>query len=124
MYGECTVLMNNILLEKELKQIFDIHKKTLKEKINQRKADIQSEENKHWEIYGLLGGFNKKEAFNVDFYQNVGRFFFKYCGSMLEEMTIKIIKSKKNAEKESVQFTRKLWYWCVMLVQEIDVVLR
>ncbi len=97
--------MKNDQLKNKLKIIFDKHKKTLKEKITERKKEIESEKNPHWEIYKLLGGFDEKESFKVDFYQNVGRFFFKYCGSMLEEMSIEIIKSKKSAEKLYIKNT-------------------
>ena len=97
--------MENKVLETSLKKIFENHKKTLKEKIDLRKKEIKSEKNDHWEIYQLLGGFDTKESFNVDFYQNVGRFFFKYCGSMLEEMVIEIIKSKKHAQKIHIKNT-------------------
>ena len=68
--------MKNDQLKNKLKIIFDKHKKTLKEKITERKKEIESEKNPHWEIYKLLGGFDEKESFKVDFYQNVGRFFF------------------------------------------------
>ena len=77
----------------------------LKQKINERKDKIQLEENRHWEIYELLGDFDKEESFKVDYYQNAGRYFFKYCGSMLEEMVIKIIKNKKYAEKTYIENT-------------------
>lgn len=87
------------VLIKSLNHIFDVHKNTLKKKIDQRKIEIKNEDNIHWELYSLLGNFNKSESFNMDFYQNVGRFFFKYAGSMLEEMVIKIFNDKKNAEK-------------------------
>jgi len=86
-------------LIKSLNYIFDEHKSTLKKKIDERKIEIKNEDNIHWELYSLLGNFNKSESFNMDFYQNVGRFFFKYAGSMLEEMVIKIFNDKKNAEK-------------------------
>jgi hypothetical protein len=86
-------------LIKSLNNIFDEHKSTLKKKIDERKIEIKNEDNIHWELYSLLGNFNKSESFNMDFYQNVGRFFFKYAGSMLEEMVLKIFNDKKNAEK-------------------------
>jgi hypothetical protein len=89
----------------KLNKIFDEHKKKLKQKIDDRKIEIKSEVNAHWELYQLLGGFDKSESFNVDFYQNVGRFFFKYAGSMLEEMVIEIIKNKKKAEKIYIENT-------------------
>jgi len=92
-------------LEKELKIIFYKHKKMLKQKINERKDKIQLEENRHWEIYELLGDFDKEESFKVDYYQNAGRYFFRHCGSMLEEMVIKIIKNKKYAEKIYIENT-------------------
>ena len=92
-------------LEKELKIIFCKHKKMLKQKINERKDKIQLEENRHWEIYELLGDFDKEESFKVDYYQNAGRYFFRHCGSMLEEMVIKIIKNKKYAEKTYIENT-------------------
>jgi hypothetical protein len=88
-----------------LDKIYNEHKEILKQKIDARKIELKNENNSHWELYQLLGGFDKSESFKVDYYQNVGRFFFKYAGSMLEKMVIEIIKNKKKAEKIYIENT-------------------
>lgn len=38
-------------------------------------------------MYHALG-FSDEEGYQIDFQQNVGRFLYKYAGSMLEELMI------------------------------------
>ena len=38
-------------------------------------------------MYHALG-FSDEEGYQIDFQQNVGRFLYKYAGSMLEELVI------------------------------------
>ena len=44
-------------------------------------------------------GFTSKEGYQIDYQQNVGRFLYKYAGSLLEELAIKCMKDAyPNAE--------------------------
>ena len=52
---------------------------------------MQQDNNDHYLIYNALG-FTSKEGYQIDYQQNVGRFLYKYAGSLLEELAIECIK--------------------------------
>lgn len=56
----------------------------LKRKIEERKEDMQADDNSHYLIYRVLG-IPDAEGERIDMYQNTGRFLYKYAGSFLEE---------------------------------------
>lgn len=63
---------------------------------------MQQDNNDHYLIYNALG-FTSKEGYQIDFQQNVGRFLYKYAGSLLEELAIKCIKEAHPDTKEKVK---------------------
>ena len=63
---------------------------------------MQQDNNDHYLIYNALG-FTSKEGYQIDFQQNVGRFLYKYAGSLLEELAIKCIKEAYPDAKEKVK---------------------
>ncbi len=67
------------------------YKEELQKKIKEREQEMQQDNNDHYLIYNALG-FTSKEGYQIDFQQNVGRFLYKYAGSLLEELAIKCLK--------------------------------
>ncbi len=81
--------MNN---EKEkLSEIILKYREELQKKIKEREAEMQSDNNEHYMLYNALG-FTSAEGYQIDFQQNVGRFLYKYAGSMIEELAIQCFK--------------------------------
>lgn len=56
----------------------------LRSKIEQRVAEMESDDVSHYLIYRVLG-ISDDEGKLVDVYQNKGRFLYKYAGSFLED---------------------------------------
>lgn len=71
-------------LKKKIKELAEIYASNLKEKIDERKEAMKSDDNSHYLIYRVLG-ITTKEGELIDRYQNTGRFLYKYAGSFLEE---------------------------------------
>ncbi len=67
------------------------YKEELQKKIKEREQEMQQDNNDHYLIYNALG-FTSREGYQIDFQQNVGRFLYKYAGSLLEELAIKCLK--------------------------------
>lgn len=58
----------------------------LKNRIDERVAEMEEDDQSHTMIYQVLG-VSGKEGKMIDVYQNKGRFLYKYAGSFLEEAT-------------------------------------
>ncbi len=78
------------------------YREELQRKIKERQYEMQQDNNDHYLIYNALG-FTSKEGYQIDFQQNVGRFLYKYAGSLLEELAIKCIKKAHPDAKEKVK---------------------
>jgi len=66
----------------------------IKNRIEEMKTDNKS----HYLIYTVLG-ITDTEGEQIDRYQNVGRFLYKYAGSFLEDAAIYCLKSKFSEAK-------------------------
>lgn len=64
------------------------YREKLQEKIKNREIEMQKDNTEHYMVYHALG-FTSEEGYQIDYQQNVGRFLYKYAGSMLEELAIK-----------------------------------
>jgi hypothetical protein len=71
-------------LKNKIKELAETYASNLKEKIDERKEAMKSDDNSHYLIYRVLG-ITTKEGDLIDIYQNTGRFLYKYAGSFLEE---------------------------------------
>lgn len=71
-------------LKNKIKELAETYASNLKEKIDERKEAMKSDDNSHYLIYRVLG-ITTKEGELIDVYQNTGRFLYKYAGSFLEE---------------------------------------
>lgn len=74
-------------LIKKIELLAETYSKNLKEKIEERKSEMESDDTSHYLIYRVLG-ITDEEGKLIDSYQNTGRFLYKYAGSFLEEVTI------------------------------------
>lgn len=73
--------------EKHLIEIILKYKEELHRKIEERENEMRQDSTEHYLMYHALG-FSDEEGYQIDFQQNVGRFLYKYAGSMLEELVI------------------------------------
>lgn len=76
--------------EKLVKIILE-NREELHKKIKEREKEMQEDNNEHYLIYNVLG-FTSKEGYQIDYQQNVGRFLYKYAGTLLELLTIECMK--------------------------------
>ena len=63
---------------------------------------MESDNNDHYMLYNALG-FTNEEGYQIDFQQNVGRFLYKYAGSLVEELAIKCFKLVHPDAQEKVK---------------------
>lgn len=68
----------------KIKLLADQYADRLRNVIEARVAEMQSDDTSHYLIYRVLG-VQETEGHLIDVYQNKGRFLYKYAGSFLEE---------------------------------------
>lgn len=78
------------------------YKSELQKKIKDREVEMKEDNTDHYMIYHALG-FTSEEGYQIDYQQNVGRFLYKYAGSMLEELAIKCFKLAYPDSQEKVK---------------------
>lgn len=78
------------------------YREELQKKIRDRKLEMESDNNDHYVLYNALG-FTSEEGYQIDFQQNVGRFLYKYAGSLIEELAIKCFKLAHPEAQEKVK---------------------
>ena len=74
-----------------LYRIIASYRSDLQKKIRERKEEMEEDNNDHYLLYNGLG-FSDEEGYQVDFQQNVGRFLYKYAGSLMEDLVINCFK--------------------------------
>lgn len=74
-----------------LYRIIANYRSDFQKKIQERKEEMESDNNDHYLLYNVLG-FTSEEGYQVDFQQNVGRFLYKYAGSLMEDLVINCFK--------------------------------
>lgn len=88
--------------DERLLKIILRYKEDLQKKIKERELEMQQDNNEHYLIYNALG-VTSNEGYQIDFQQNVGRFLYKYAGSLLEELAIKCMKEAHPDAKVKVK---------------------
>ena len=63
----------------------------LQKKIKEREVEMQSDNNDHYILYNVLG-FTNEAGYRIDYQQNVGRYLYKYAGSLMEELATECFK--------------------------------
>lgn len=93
--------------DERLYKIIMRYKEELQKKIKEREEEMKQDNNDHYLIYNALG-FTSKEGYQIDFQQNVGRFLYKYAGSLLEELAIKCMKEAYPDAKVKVKLSNTI----------------
>lgn len=88
--------------DERLLNIIAKYRNELQKKIQQRQEEMLNDNNAHYIVYNVLG-FSSEEGFQIDYQQNVGRFLYKYAGSLLEELVINCFKITHPNAKEKVK---------------------
>lgn len=88
--------------DERLVRIILNYREELQKKIRDRKVEMESDNNDHYVLYNALG-FTSEEGYQIDFQQNVGRFLYKYAGSLIEELAIKCFKLAHPDAQEKVK---------------------
>lgn len=88
--------------EERLLKIIKKYRKKLHKKIEERKEEMQDDNTDHYMVYNALG-FTDDQGFQIDYLQNVGRFLYKYAGSMMEELVIECFKAANSNAKPKVK---------------------
>lgn len=78
------------------------YREELQKKIKNREIEMQKDNTDHYMVYNALG-FTSEEGYQIDYQQNVGRFLYKYAGSMLEELAIQCFKLKYPNSQQKVK---------------------
>lgn len=77
--------------EKRLWNIILKYREELQKKIKCREWEMKEDNTDHYMVYHALG-FTSEEGYQIDYQQNVGRFLYKYAGTMIEELAIECFK--------------------------------
>lgn len=77
----------------KIKSLAEKYSIDLSQQINGRISKMKEDDNSHYMLYNVLG-ISNEQGYQIDLYQNVGRFLYKYAGSFLEEATIACFKHK------------------------------
>lgn len=88
--------------DERLVRIILRYREELQRKTRERKVEMESDNNDHYMLYNALG-FTNAEGYQIDFQQNVGRFLYKYAGSLIEELAIKCFKLVHPEAQEKVK---------------------
>lgn len=83
--------MENV--KREIESLANSYSRMLNNKIGERKKEMDSDNNSHYTLYNLLG-INDEYGYEIDLYQNVGRFLYKYAGAFIEEAATICFKHK------------------------------
>lgn len=67
------------------------YREELQKRIKAREKEMRKDSTEHYLVYRALE-FTSEEGYQIDYQQNVGRFLYKYAGSMLEELAIQCFK--------------------------------
>ena len=94
-------------MEEKIKLLAKQYSETLKQKIDERVIEMESDDKSHYLIYQVLG-ISDKEGKLIDVYQNKGRFLYKYAGSFLEEATILCFENNFPNAKRKVRIENKI----------------
>lgn len=93
------------LLKRKLNDLADSYAQTLNQKVEDRKREMDADDNAHYLIYRVFG-ISRENGRLIDEYQNTGRFLYKYAGSFLEEAaTLCLLFSDRDGCKTLVQNT-------------------
>ncbi len=70
-------------VEAQIRELAEQYAKTLRERVDARRAEMVEDDTSHYLIYRALG-VDADEGRTIDFYQNKGRFLYSHAGLFLE----------------------------------------
>lgn len=73
-------------MEAEIRELARSFAATLKMQMEKRAGEMVADDRSHFLVYQVLG-ISEEEGQRIDFYQNQGRFLYKYAGTFLEQAT-------------------------------------
>ncbi len=88
-------------IEEKIRALANEYADRLKQRIDDRVAEMKRDDKSHFLIYQVLG-VTDKEGQLIDIYQNKGRFLYNYAGSFLES-AVKICFQEKFPDADSVR---------------------
>lgn len=77
-------------LKNRIKVLISNRQNALDEKIKERRHEMEDDNNDHYLIYNLLG-IKDNKGYEIDLYQNIGRFLYRQTGELLEEIALETI---------------------------------
>lgn len=80
-------------IHEKIKSLARKYADDLKRNVDERVAEMKSDDTSHYMIYKVLG-ITDHEGELIDVYQNKGRFLYKYAGSFLEDAAKLCFKEK------------------------------
>lgn len=86
---------DNLLLI--LDEIIRRNRIALQKNIEKRRTEMEQDNTDHLKLYELLG-FSAEEGQKIDLYQNIGRFVYKYVGTLIENTTIAVLQNTKQGQ--------------------------
>ena len=100
-----SIIIKEVTMDSRDERLIEIilrYREELQRKIRERKVEMESDNNEHYMLYNALG-LTSAEGYQIDFQQNVGRFLYKYAGSLIEELAIKCFKLAHPEAQEKVK---------------------
>ena len=88
--------------DERLYEIISKYKEKLQKRILERKKEMEFDNKEHYILYNVLG-ITSEEGYQIDYQQNVGRFLYKYAGSLIEELAINCFKMAHKDAQEKVR---------------------
>jgi len=89
-------------IQEKIVALADSYAQKLKQKMDQRVVEMETDDQSHYLLYQVLG-ISTKEGQLIDIYQNKGRFLYKYAGSFLEEATLLCFEEKFEQAQRKVK---------------------
>jgi len=90
-----------ITIEQKIRELAANYAVDLKQKMEDRVAEMKEDDNSHFLLYRVLG-VSTKEGYLIDIYQNKGRFLYNAAGRFLEQAT-RLCFLAKYPESQSVR---------------------
>ena len=97
----------NEIVYSSIKNIAVQYSKELLKQMKKRTEEMKFDNHDHYLIYEVLG-IPCVEGDKIDYYQNMGRFLYKYAGSFLEEATICCFKLAFSDAKPKIKIPNTL----------------
>lgn len=93
-----------VRLRSTLDEIIEHNRTSLHQKIEERRMEMAENSLEHFKLYELLG-FSEEEGHQIDLFQNIGRFVYRYAGALLEQATVAVLQHAKEGKSVRIPNT-------------------